>query len=107
MRTNGPQKQVLRLRGTFTKQGNGLGRDAICLLRNFDFNFLQNHPSEAPRTEMKRLEELNHTTKKNGLGDRTATKITRALVGVVAKYLVTRIRDLTHYQQGVGDQVDP
>jgi len=56
---------------------------------------------------MKRLEELNHTTKKNGLGDRTATKITRALVGVVAKYLVTRIRDLTHYQQGVGDQVNP
>ena len=41
------------------------GRDTIRLLRNFDVNLFQNHPSEALRTEMKRLEELNEVTKKN------------------------------------------
>jgi len=39
------------------------GRDTIRLLRDFDVNLFQNHPSEALRTEMKRLEELNEATK--------------------------------------------
>lgn len=34
------------------------GRDAIHLLRDFNVNLFQNHPSEALRTEMIRLEEL-------------------------------------------------
>lgn len=40
------------------------GRNTIRLLRNFDINLFQNHPSEALRTEMQRLEDLNQTTKK-------------------------------------------
>ena len=40
------------------------GRDTIRLLRDFDVNLFQNHPSEALRTEMKRLEELNEATRK-------------------------------------------
>ena len=40
------------------------GRDMIRLLRDFDPNLFQNHPSEALRIEMKRLDELNETTKR-------------------------------------------
>ena len=39
------------------------GRDAIRLLREFDANLFQNHPSEALRSEMRRLERLNEVTK--------------------------------------------
>ena len=42
-------------------------RDTIRLLRDFDTNLFQNHPSEALRWEMKRLEQLNETTKRNWL----------------------------------------
>jgi len=40
------------------------GRDTIRLLRDFDVNLFQNHPSEALRTEMKRPE-------RNGLGGKS------------------------------------
>ena len=40
------------------------GRNTIRLLRDFDVNLFQNHPSEPLRTEMKRLEQLNDTTKR-------------------------------------------
>ena len=39
------------------------GRNTIRLLRDFDVNLFQNHPSEALRIDMKRLEDLNETTK--------------------------------------------
>jgi hypothetical protein len=39
------------------------GRDTIRLLRNFDPNLFQNHPSEALRLDMRRLEQLYTTTK--------------------------------------------
>ena len=39
------------------------GRNTIRLLRDFDINLFQNHPSEALRIEMKRLEGLNEKTK--------------------------------------------
>jgi len=39
------------------------GRDTIRLLRDFDPNLFQNHPSEALRLDMKRLEQLNGVTK--------------------------------------------
>ena len=39
------------------------GRDTIRLLRDFDL--FQHHPSEALRTEMKMLEELDETTEKD------------------------------------------
>ena len=39
------------------------GRDTIRLLRDFDVNLFQNHPSEALRTEMMRLEGLNVATR--------------------------------------------
>ena len=41
------------------------GRDMIRLLRDFDPNLFQNHPSEALRQDMKRLEILNEETKKD------------------------------------------
>ena len=40
------------------------GRDTIRLLRDFDPNLFQNHPSEALREDMKRLVKLNEETKK-------------------------------------------
>ena len=43
------------------------GRDTIHLLRDFDINLFQNHPSEALRTDMKRLEEL-HVVMDTGTG---------------------------------------
>jgi len=39
------------------------GRDTIRLLRNFDSNLFQNHPSEELRRKMIRLEQLNEETK--------------------------------------------
>jgi ATP-dependent exoDNAse (exonuclease V) alpha subunit len=39
------------------------GRDTIRLLRKFDPNLFQNHPSEALRQDMRRLERLNEETK--------------------------------------------
>jgi hypothetical protein len=39
------------------------GRDTIRLLRDFDPNLFQNHPSEALRQDMRRLEQLNIATK--------------------------------------------
>ena len=39
------------------------GRDTIRLLRDFDPNLFQNHPSEPLRRDMKRLEQLNEKTK--------------------------------------------
>jgi hypothetical protein len=45
----------------------GRGRDTIRLLRNFDANLFQNHPSEALRWDMKRLEQLNGATKREWL----------------------------------------
>lgn len=39
------------------------GRDTIRLLRDFDPNLFQNHPSEALRQDMKRLERLNEETR--------------------------------------------
>jgi len=42
-------------------------RDMIRLLRDFDMNLFQNHPSEAFRWEMKRLEHLNEVTKREWL----------------------------------------
>lgn len=43
------------------------GRNTIRLLRDFDPNLFQNHPSEALRLEMIRLEGLNEKTKKEWL----------------------------------------
>jgi ATP-dependent exoDNAse (exonuclease V) alpha subunit len=40
------------------------GRDTIRLLREFDANLFQNHPSEALRKDMNRIEVLNERTKK-------------------------------------------
>ena len=39
------------------------GRDTIQLLREFNAKLFQNHPSEALRSEMGRLERLNEVTK--------------------------------------------
>ena len=39
------------------------GRDTIRLLRGFNPNLFQNHPSEALRQDMRRLEKLNEETK--------------------------------------------
>jgi ATP-dependent exoDNAse (exonuclease V) alpha subunit len=39
------------------------GRDTIRLLRDFDANLFQKHPSEALRWDMRRLETLNEATK--------------------------------------------
>jgi ATP-dependent exoDNAse (exonuclease V) alpha subunit len=39
------------------------GRDTIRLLRDLDANLFQNHPSEALRWDMRRLETLNEATK--------------------------------------------
>ncbi len=39
------------------------GKDTIRLLRDFDPNLFQNHPSEALRQDMKRLEWLNEETR--------------------------------------------
>jgi len=44
------------------------GRDTIRLLRDFDDNLFQNHPSEALRKEMIRLEALNDATKREWEG---------------------------------------
>ena len=41
------------------------GRDTIRLLRDFDNNLFQNHPSESLRTEMERLEQLNEATRED------------------------------------------
>jgi hypothetical protein len=46
------------------------GRDTIRLLRDFDPNLFQNHPSEALRVEMKRLQQLNEVTKEEWLAGR-------------------------------------
>jgi hypothetical protein len=43
------------------------GRDTIRLLRDFDADLFQNHPSEALRSDMRRIEELNEITKRNWL----------------------------------------
>ena len=43
------------------------GRDTIRLLRDFDPNLFQHHPSEALRLDMKRLERLNEATKREWL----------------------------------------
>ena len=40
------------------------GRDTIRLLRDFNNNLFQNHPSEALRREMTRLEALNDATRR-------------------------------------------
>lgn len=40
------------------------GRDTVRLLRDFDDNLFQNHPSEALRREMIRLEGLNEATRR-------------------------------------------
>jgi len=39
------------------------GRETIRLLRDFDPNLFQHHPSEALRVDMRRIEKLNETTK--------------------------------------------
>ena len=39
------------------------GRDTIRLLRGFDPKLFQKHPSEALRSDMRRLQELNEGTK--------------------------------------------
>ena len=46
------------------------GRDTIRLLRDFDDNLFQNHPSDALRREMTRLEALNDATKREWEGRR-------------------------------------
>jgi len=43
------------------------GRDTIRLLRDFNPNLLQNHPSEDLRIEMQRLEQLNEKMKREWL----------------------------------------
>jgi ATP-dependent exoDNAse (exonuclease V) alpha subunit len=43
------------------------GRETIRLLRDFDVNLFQNHPSEALRSEMRRLEQSNEATKRDWL----------------------------------------
>jgi hypothetical protein len=43
------------------------GRDTIRLLRDFDASLFQNHPSEALRSEMTRLVQLNELTKREWL----------------------------------------
>ena len=43
------------------------GRDTIRLLRDFDVNLFQHHPSEALRLDMERLKRLNATTKRDWL----------------------------------------
>ena len=42
-------------------------RDNIRLLRDFDASLFQNHPSEALRSDMRRLEQLNEVTKREWL----------------------------------------
>ena len=44
------------------------GRDTIRLLRDFDDNLFQNHPSEALRREMTRLEALNDAMRREWEG---------------------------------------
>ena len=46
------------------------GRDTIQLLRDFDDNLFQNHPSDALRREMTRLEALNDATRREWEGRR-------------------------------------
>jgi len=46
------------------------GRDTIRLLRDFDDNLFQNHPSDALRREMTRLEALNDATRREWEGRR-------------------------------------
>lgn len=46
------------------------GRDTIRLLRDFDPKLFQRHPSEALRSDMRRLEELNESTKREWLARR-------------------------------------
>ena len=55
---------ILQLRGTFTKQRKG-HTIRLLTLRDFDINLFQNYPYEALRTEMKRLEDLIETTRKD------------------------------------------
>lgn len=43
------------------------GRGTIRLLRDFDANLFQNHPSEALRSDMARIEKLNDKTKREWL----------------------------------------
>ena len=43
------------------------GRESNRLLRDFDPNLFQNHLSEALRSEMKRLEQVNKATKREWL----------------------------------------
>jgi len=49
------------------------GRDTIRLLRNFNPNLFQKHPSEALRSDMKRIEQLNERTEKDWLAQRQRT----------------------------------
>jgi len=44
------------------------GRDTIRLLRDFDDNLFQNHPSEVLRREMTRLEVLNDAMRRKWEG---------------------------------------
>ena len=43
------------------------GRETIRLLRDFNPNLFQNHPSEALRSDMRRLERLNKVTRREWL----------------------------------------
>ena len=52
-------------------QSRGKNTTGIHLLRDFDVNLFQNHPSEALRTEMKRLEDLNKATKIDWVSQQT------------------------------------
>lgn len=58
-----PPTGTLSLFSVYVALSRSRGRDTIRLLRDFDVNLFQNHPSEALRTEMNRLEKLNEATK--------------------------------------------
>lgn len=51
--------------GVYVALSRSRGRDTIRLLRNFDDNLFQHHPSEALRLEMVRLEALNTASKQH------------------------------------------
>ena len=64
-----PPTGTLSLFSVYVALPRSRGRNTIIrllvVLRDFDVNLFQNHPSEALRIEMKRLEDLNETTKQD------------------------------------------
>jgi ATP-dependent exoDNAse (exonuclease V) alpha subunit len=61
-----PPTRTLSPFSVYVALSRSRGRETIRLLRDFDPNLFQNHPSEA-RSEMKRLEQVNEATKSEWL----------------------------------------